>query len=38
MTILAHLTVTDLGLVVALLFAAALVAALSTPWLERGRR
>jgi len=38
MTILAHLTGTDLGLVTALLFAAALLAALGARWLDRLRR
>jgi hypothetical protein len=38
MTILAHLTGTDLGLVTALFLAAAVLAALSARWLERERR
>jgi hypothetical protein len=37
MTILAHLTGTDLGLVLALFFAAALLAALGARWIERIR-
>jgi len=38
MTILAHLTGTDLGLVMALFLVAALLAALGARWLERRRR
>lgn len=38
MPILAHLTGTDLGLVVALFLGAALLAALGTRWLGRRRR
>jgi hypothetical protein len=38
MTILAHLTGTDLGLVAALFLAAALLAGLGARWLERGRK
>jgi hypothetical protein len=38
MTILAHLTGTDLGLVTALFLAAAVLAALGARWLERERR
>jgi hypothetical protein len=38
MTTLAHLTGTDLGLVVALFLVAAFLAALGTRWLERRRR
>ena len=38
MTILAHLTGSDLGLVTALLFLAALLAALGARWLERARK
>jgi hypothetical protein len=38
MTILAHLTPSDLGLVVALFVAAAWVAAVCVRWFERSRR
>jgi hypothetical protein len=38
MAVLAHLTGTDLGLVLALFLGAALLAALGTRWLERRRR
>lgn len=38
MTILAHLTGHDLGLVAALFLAAAVLAALGAHWLERARK